>query len=473
VAGPGNILIRVGADTGAAVRELQGLDGPLQNVESRGARMGAGIRKATLPAIAVLGGLAIAAKGAAQAAAEDEAAAVKLAGALERTTGATAATVAATEAWITAQGLAKGVSDDELRPAMARLASATGSVAEAQRATSLAMDIAAQSGKPLETVTKALASAYDGKTMALARLVPGLDKAALASKDMTVITGLLADKVGGAAAEAADTAEGRYRVMQIRMAELREELGAALLPAVNRVTSAVLSATRVAGEHTTAVKIVIGVIAALAAGVLVARAAMAVYTAAVVAVRAATAVWTAGQWLLNVALTANPIGVVVVAIAALAAAVVIAYRRSETFRNAVHAAWAVLKNSPLGLVIGHFQSLASAAQSVVGWISQIRWPSPPSWLGKIGGILGAVIPGAAPAAARTTARRTSSRSASPRGASSPRASGPLGAGGVGTGITINVYGATDPEGTARAINRTLRAHSRRQGALSRLAEATS
>ena len=41
---------------------------------------------------------------------------------------------------------------------------------------------------------------------------------------------------------------------------------------------------------------------------------------------AATGVWTGAQWLLNAALTANPIGIVIVVIAALVAAIVIAYK---------------------------------------------------------------------------------------------------------------------------------------------------
>lgn len=48
----------------------------------------------------------------------------------------------------------------------------------------------------------------------------------------------------------------------------------------------------------------------------------------------------AGQWLVNAAMTANPIGLVVVAVAALVAGMVIAYKKSETFRNVVDKAMA-------------------------------------------------------------------------------------------------------------------------------------
>lgn len=58
---------------------------------------------------------------------------------------------------------------------------------------------------------------------------------------------------------------------------------------------------------------------------------------------AATRVWTAAQWLLNAALTANPIGLVVVAIAALIAILVVVYKHSETFRKAISRLWEAIK----------------------------------------------------------------------------------------------------------------------------------
>lgn len=48
--------------------------------------------------------------------------------------------------------------------------------------------------------------------------------------------------------------------------------------------------------------------------------------------------WAVAQWALNAAMSANPIGLIVVAIAALVAGLVLAYKKSETFRNIVHGA---------------------------------------------------------------------------------------------------------------------------------------
>lgn len=82
---------------------------------------------------------------------------------------------------------------------------------------------------------------------------------------------------------------------------------------------------------------------ALAAGVAVVGAGLLIYKATVGTVTAVTKVWAAGQLILNAVLTANPIGLVVVAIAALAAGIVIAYKKSETFRTVVQGAFSVVK----------------------------------------------------------------------------------------------------------------------------------
>jgi cell wall-associated NlpC family hydrolase len=56
-------------------------------------------------------------------------------------------------------------------------------------------------------------------------------------------------------------------------------------------------------------------------------------------VAVATRAWAAGQWLLNTALTANPIGLVVAAVALLIAGLVLAYQHSDTFRRIVDTAF--------------------------------------------------------------------------------------------------------------------------------------
>lgn len=90
----------------------------------------------------------------------------------------------------------------------------------------------------------------------------------------------------------------------------------------------------------------VGVIQAIYVTVLGLGAATKVYAAAqwLLAARTAAATGaveglTAGQWLLNAAMDANPVGIVIVALAALAAGLVYAYMHSKTFRDIVHAAF--------------------------------------------------------------------------------------------------------------------------------------
>ena len=73
--------------------------------------------------------------------------------------------------------------------------------------------------------------------------------------------------------------------------------------------------------------------------------AMELYAARMIIVQVATGLWTAAQWLLNAALTANPIGIVIIALAALGAALYLAWTHSETFRNIVTGAWNAIKDA--------------------------------------------------------------------------------------------------------------------------------
>ena len=111
---------------GEANTETEGFGGKLDGF---GKKAGLAFAAAGAAAVAYAGVLLV---DGVKSAIEDEAAQAKLATTLENVTGATDATIAATESWITQQGLALGITDDELRPALDRLTRATGDVEEAQ-----------------------------------------------------------------------------------------------------------------------------------------------------------------------------------------------------------------------------------------------------------------------------------------------------------------------------------------------------
>jgi phage-related protein len=70
---------------------------------------------------------------------------------------------------------------------------------------------------------------------------------------------------------------------------------------------------------------------------------------ALIAGAVATGVMTAAQWLLNVALASNPIGLIILGIAALIAIFVIAWNKSETFRNILIATWEGIKGAAVAV----------------------------------------------------------------------------------------------------------------------------
>ena len=170
-----------------------------------------------------------------KAAIADEKAQTQLALALENATGATKGAIAATEQFILQTSLATGVADDELRPALGRLARSTGDVTAAQDLLKTALDVATATGKPLEAVAQALGKAYDGNTTSLGRLGIGLSSAELKTMSFTDVQGKLTDLFGGAAAANADTYSGRIARMQIAFDEAKETIGFALLPILEKL----------------------------------------------------------------------------------------------------------------------------------------------------------------------------------------------------------------------------------------------
>ncbi len=478
---------------------------------TRAEKFGAGLRRAALPAAAVAAGLGLMAK----SAADDARAQAVMANNLRRTTGATNAQVAAVEDYISATALATGVADDQLRPAMSSLARATGDVTVAQKAMGTVLDVSASTGKDTQAVADAVAKAYAGNTVALSRLVPGLDQAVLKSKDMNAIMGELARKTGGSAAAAADTAAGKWQRATVAFDEAKEGIGAGLLPVLSQLAGLTASAGGWAARHTGAVRVLTITLGSLAAIVLTTNAALKLYTtyttiagfvtktfagetklataataAWAVAQRAAAIasnLWTLAMWGLNVAMDANPIGATIAIIVLLIAAIVLAYKKSDTFRRIVAAAWngikvaaaaawkfiksyvflpyilyfklwkaaaklaidavikiweglkagfkAVwdwLKSNVFDPLINIFDKIVAAVQNVIDWIGKIKIPKAvTNLLSKVGNLFS--VPAPIPPAPMP--RSTTGRSAAPSAAAA-------GSGGADQAALASLSGAT-------------------------------
>jgi hypothetical protein len=103
---------------------------------------------------------------------------------------------------------------------------------------------------------------------------------------------------------------------------------------------------------------------------------------AMVASTAASKAWAAAQWLLNAALTANPIGLVVVGLAALVGGIVLAYKKIGWFHDAVDSVFRFLKEHwvlvgalllgpivpAIKLIVDHFDDIKRALGDAWDWV---------------------------------------------------------------------------------------------------------
>lgn len=438
-----------------AVKEFQQLEGA-------GEKAGFALKKAALPAAAAIAGLAAGLGSATKAAMEDAAAQEQLAGVLRRTGMATEDEIKSVEDFITAQSRLTAVTDDQLRPALATLVNATGSAQYAQELLTISQDVAAATGKDLETVTQAMAKAANGQTAALYKLDPALrTTVGVGAEFEDVLRGLNIHQ--GAAAEAAETAAGRMANLQIQFDEAKESIGAALLPVMQKLLDALLPLAYWAQENTKIILIFAGVIGGLAGAVLAVNAAMKLYQATLIIVQVAQAA-------LNFVMAANPIGLVVIAIAALVAAFVVAYKQSETFREIINKLFGAISTGvsfSVDLIKGYLSTVLSFYKTIFNTIANL-WNNSigklsfkfPSWVPGLGGS-GFSVPKIPMLAEGGIVNGPTLAMIGERG---PEAVIPLNRMRSGSGVTVNVNGglATSAE-IGEAVVNAIRAYTRSAG----------
>lgn len=562
MANTATLAIRIVSDATKAAKEID-------VVSTKTSKMGR-VSSAAGKALAVgIGGAVVAAVKFANAAAEDQQEAERLAHSLRTAAGATDKQVASTEKWIEAQGRALGVSDSELRPALAKLAIATGDVGKAQRLAALAMNISAGSGKSLESVSQALAKAQNGSVAGLSKL--GIktkesvaDTVALKSAKIAVISAenaykkavedsgkgsaaaaiaakkldlaqiklgeahektktstisaeeaikRLRDAYQGSAAKAADTVAGKQKILKVRMDELQEAIGARLLPVLNTLVGVGLTVVGWMERNQTTALVLVGALGALLAVVASVNLLTKAYTATTAAWTAVTAVaskvqtgfkdatigtriqlaalkvqqvvmtvatkaWSAAlkvaavaQRIFNAAMRANPIGLIITAIALLIAGLVLAYKKSATFRAIVDAvgkagkaafgwiidkvtalvnlikdkagpAFDAFKSAAVGVgnaIIAPFKALWDLIQKIIDLIKKI--PSPGGGIPFVDGI-------------RTVAQT---------GSGFPFGAVPTFSGGGGS-VVVNINGGFVDDATLDKLTKAIDRRSRRRGA---------
>jgi hypothetical protein len=347
----------------------------IKKAEGGWGKTGAAFKSALVPATAALGAVGFAAFGAAKEAEEARKANARLGQVFKSIGYPDLADDAA--AFADALALQIGVDDEIIKAGQAKLATFS-EVAKSSdtmaKATSLAADLAATGfgdissastmiGKALQDPVKgmtALGKAGVTFTQAQKDQIKAMVKANDVAGAQAIILGEVEKQVGGVAKASASTSDK----IAVQFGEVKESFGEAALPLLDALLPALETVAKWITDNKQLFITLAVAIAGVSAAVIAVNAAMTAFTAIKTVITAVTAVikivkaWTVVQWLLNASLLANPIGLVIIAVAALVAIIVVAWKKSETFRK---------------IVTGAFDAVKRAAQSVWDWIKR-NWP---------------------------------------------------------------------------------------------------
>lgn len=176
-----------------------------------------------------------------------------------------------------------------------------------------------------------------------------------AAKAQQLILRELNTEFGGSAEAAAAVNKPMFEYQksvesaELMIGKLVDTLKRTLMPVLTSVINGFMASVHWMQEHKTLMEIIGYVVATVGAAYLA-------YTAVIEGVVLATKIWTGVQWLLNAAMTANPLAIVIVAIAAVTAAVIYCYTHFAKFHAVLWAAWAVIKEF-VSMVVDAFKGL--------------------------------------------------------------------------------------------------------------------
>jgi TP901 family phage tail tape measure protein len=127
-------------------------------------------------------------------------------------------------------------------------------------------------------------------------------------------------------------------------------------------------------HHTGTVKVLAAVVGTIVGALAAYALVMKTIAAVEWLVQAATVAWSLAQAALNVVMDANPIMLIVIAIAALVAGAIYAYNHFTTFRNIVNAAWAGIKaafSDAVSFCVNAWNWLVNATENTISFFKRL------------------------------------------------------------------------------------------------------
>jgi len=345
----------------------------------------AGLDKITPAAAVTVGAIALVGKQAYDSASRLE----QSMGALDSVFGSNADTV---KAWAADAAQSAGLAESEY----AELASVIGAqlnnlglsaddaMSGTQGLIDIGADLAATFGGSTAEAVEALSSALRGEADPAERYGLSLNQTAvnakLAEQGLTGLTGealktaqtqailqLATEQAGGALGQfdrEADTAAGATQRAGAEIENASAAIGEQLLPFVADAATAFAGMAKWIGQNTGIVTAFVAVVGGLAAAILIVNGAIKAWQIATAAWSVIQGIATGVQWAWNAAMTANPIGLVIVAVVALVAAFVLLWNNSEAFRDFFIGMWDAI----VVAVTAAWEWIVAAVQTAIDWI---------------------------------------------------------------------------------------------------------
>ena len=240
------------------------------------------------------------------------------------------------------------------------------------------------------SVGNLMGKVMQGQTSALTRVGITFDEAeekvlkyGTESERAAMLAQVITNNVGNMNAQLAQTESGKQQQLANRLGDIKEQIGGLVNGALPFVTIAAQSTQALASITT-----LVGGIKTLSTTLYASAKAFAVSTAAFVknkvatlaaaaaqkVVTAATSAWTAVQKVLNLVLTANPIGLIITAVGGLVAAITAAYNNCEGFRQIVDKVWEAIKplaNAIMNGLAKAFEWLVEKCKEAWDWLKNI------------------------------------------------------------------------------------------------------
>lgn len=310
------------------------------------------------------------------------------------------------DALIQKHSMLASVDDEELSGAFSTLTKITGKTGTGMKNLGLVTDLARGAHISLNAAAKLVGKVAMGNTSALSRYGIVLKEGGTVQENLAAIQG----RYAGQAKAYGETSAGAQDKFKIALENVQETIGSAVLPTLTSLSGKLVTVLNAFQNLPGPVKnVIMGVAAVAGAAVLLAP-----FVTAIIGVgkamhlaALASKIWAAGQWLLNAAMSANPIGLIVIAVAALVGVFVLLWTKCEWFRDfwiglwdkvkgVAEAVWPVIQavgEKIVGALQWAWDTVSAAVTTFWDWAGGFIGKAVETWWSQISTVAGWIVGG--------------------------------------------------------------------------------